>query len=127
MTPAPVASPDLIILCATPPSGPWSASTTQVLSFTVDNVGQMDAGMTHVAIFASENSVIRPTDTLLTTVPVGPIAAAGSSSISVSLTLPSALAGLTVYIGGIADVTSLVQEDREANNIRVFGSVLITP
>ncbi len=86
------------------------------LDYKVYNYGNAAAGTSTSGIYLSTDGAITTSDTLLTTDAVAAIAAGSSSSESVSVTIPGALATGTYYIGVIADYNNAIAERNETNN-----------
>ncbi|MDH5682471.1 MAG: hypothetical protein OEZ36_12850, partial [Spirochaetota bacterium] len=111
-------------MASTSLSGPTnvSAGSTYTYTITVDNAGTCGSGSFSVDFYASTNTTISVLDTFLGTATFSNIAAGGSSTQTVSLTMPSFIP-TTGWVGYLIDPLDNVAESDEWNNDSVTDGV----
>ena len=118
--PEPETSPDLMVGSPTVDDSSPETGASFTLSATVSNAGDGESGATTLHYYRSTDATITTSDTSMGTDAVGALAAAGTSSESISLTAPST-AG-TYYYGACVD--TVTDESDTTNNCS--SSVTVT-
>ena len=116
----PETSPDLMVGSASVDDSSPETGASFTLSATVSNAGDGESGATTLHYYRSTDATITTSDTSMGTDAVGALAAAGTSSESISLTAPST-AG-TYYYGACVD--TVTDESDTTNNCS--SSVTVT-
>ena len=101
------------------PDHPMPASGTTTVNFSVWNQGTAAAGAFSIAFYLSDNGTISASDTLVGIRPVTGVAAGGTYSSSITLSLPTPDPFQTdneYWLGMIIDSTNAVTESDETNN-----------
>ena len=118
--PEPETSPDLMVGSASVNDSSLETGGAFTLSATVSNTGDGESGATALRYYRSTDATITTSDTSVGTDAVGTLAAAGTSSESISLTAPST-AGMYYYGACVDTVTG---ESDTTNNCS--SSVTVT-
>ena len=118
--------PDLLVTALAAPANAAAGSAIAV-SDTTSNNGGGSAGASVTRFYLSTNATFDAGDVLLGSRTVGPLAAAASSAVSSSLTIPANTAGGAYYIIAKADANADVVETSESNNNRQSGQIAIGP
>jgi len=108
--------PDLIESSVIVPTAA-GAGAVLVVSDTVKNQGSGAAGASTTAFYFSTNLTLEPSDPLIGTRVVPPLAASATSAASTSLTIPDGTATGTYYIIVKCDANNDVLESAETNNV----------
>jgi len=105
-------------IAATSLSGPGSATPLQAISvtYTIRNLGQVDAGGFNLGFYLSSDSAITTADIPIGTVSVCGLPAGAQLTVPVTLTIPSGVPMGTYYLGMAADAEGYVAESDETNN-----------
>ena len=114
--------PDLVVGTPTVDDNSPETGGSFTLSATVSNAGDAEAPATTLRCYRSTDATITTSDTSVGTDAVGTLAAAGSSSESISLTAPST-AG-TYYYGACVD--AVASESDTANNCSASVQVTVS-
>ena len=122
--------PDLLVSALTVPAAAAEGALITA-TYTVRNQGTSQAAASTLRFFWSVNTSIGATDTVLATVNLQPIGAAGTASGDAMLTIPAGAATGTYNIIAEADSLKVVQESTETNNglartVRIGGDLAIT-
>lgn len=107
--------PDLMVSSLSVPSQITDASLEYPMSFTLSNVGLVDAGPFRASVYLSEDSVISVTDSAVTSVNLSALAAGADSSVALTSSMPKRPLG-SVYLGVFVDDLDTVGENGESNN-----------
>ena len=114
-------APDLVVDSPTVTDGSPAAGTSFTLSATVRNTGSAASPTTTLRYYRSMDATITPSDTPVGTVAVGALAAAGTSSRSISVTAPSSPG---IYYYG-ACVDTVAGESGTTNNCSLSVTVTV--
>jgi subtilase family serine protease len=120
-----IANPDLSVTAVYGPEsgitgGAMTVSTTVTASASGGGVGAFTVG-----IYLSADPAITTQDTRIGTRFVNGLAPGASSAADTAVTIPSALAGGTYYIGAIADDANVIREADENNNSRTGNLITV--
>ena len=126
-------SPQIIIgpnranlVCGSPGSVEVNGLTISIEGFSIRNVGEGEAGISHVGFYASTDRSIRRTDNLLGEVEV-PILPSGSErEIPFEINLAS-IPSSVFYLGAIVDYRGEVAESSGEDNFCLFDTLIIEP
>ena len=115
-------APDLVVDSPTVSDGSPAAGTSFTLSATVSNTGDGESPPTTLRYYRSVDGTITPSDRPEGTAAVGALAAAGTSSLTVSLTAPSNPG--TYYYGACVD--TVAGESDPTNNCSLSVRVTVS-
>src|SRR5690606_33533908 len=93
----------------------WCGVNSISLDVTFENAGSTEAGGFVIAVYASIDDTIEPTDILLARSSVGGLAAGDSDTLSGVVGPPNVVPGIYT-IGAILDADGAVEESDETNN-----------
>src|SRR4029434_5566814 len=116
--------PDLAITTVTGPATAAPGSAVSVSDIT-KNQGAGNAEPSTTRFFLSMNTVLDGSDVVLGARVVPLLGDGASSSVTTSLTLPTALATGTYYILAVADAANTVAESLETTNTRAMAGVRV--
>jgi len=116
--------PDLAITTVTGPATAAPGSAVSVSDIT-KNQGAGNAEPSTTRFYLSMNTVLDGSDVVLGARAVPLLGDGASSSVTTSLTLPTALATGTYYIVAVADAANTVAESLETNNTRAMAGVRV--
>ncbi|MGH7358983.1 MAG: CARDB domain-containing protein, partial [Candidatus Rokuibacteriota bacterium] len=124
-----VTRPDLVESTMSPPPATKQRGTGFPVSGTVQNLGAVPSGASATRYYLSLDLVKSTNDTMLTgSRSVPGLAAGGSHSATVTVTIPAATAPNTYFLLACADNTNVVIETNETNNCTPSSTtVTITP
>ena len=124
-----VARPDLVESTVSNPPASRARGTTFQVTDTVQNLGALPSGSTNTRYYLSLDAVKGSGDTAVTgsrSVPA--VAAGGSHSGTVTVTIPSATPLNTYFLLACADNGNTVVETDETNNCKASSTMLtVTP
>jgi len=116
--------PDLTVSKLTLPTVAAPGSAVDA-NFTIKNSGASSAGPSSVAFYWSTNTGLDSSDSLLTSVNIGSVAANGGTLAGqATMTVPSDAVLGTYYVIALADAANVVPESSETNN-KLFDSVRV--
>ena len=118
------AKPDLVITAL---SGPTSGTKGNKITVTttVKNQGQVSAGSSTLTFYLSLDSTITTGDIKLGDKNINTLSAGSTQNVNVQVTIPSATAAGTYFIGAIADRAGVVAETNEVNNTRTGNTIAV--
>ncbi len=119
-----VGKADLVPLGFKATTSAIAAGATVVVTGSVKNQGQTNAGLFSLEWRLSTDSSITATDTLLKTLTKGSLAAGSTTSASTSFTLPATTQPGTYYLGLWVDRSNKVAETSTSNNIATYKVVV---
>ncbi|MBI3890864.1 MAG: putative Ig domain-containing protein, partial [Candidatus Wallbacteria bacterium] len=102
------------------------AGQAMVLSGSVKNIGQADAGGFNVALYLSLDANVSPNDTLLAFVDVRGLAKGKDQFFSLTVAVPPNIAAGNYQVLAVADSQNTVPETSEANNGMASALVTVT-
>jgi subtilase family serine protease len=107
--------PDLVLTSIAKPAS-VASGTVVTLTDTTKNQGGVTSNASTTYLYFSTNTALDASDTLLGSRIVPALAAGATSSVGISVTIPSGLATGTYYIIGMADGDNTTAESLETNN-----------
>lgn len=108
---------DLIVTNMTGPDNAFIGLPYNI-EISMENVGVADARNFQYAYYASDNDIIRITDTRIFVSQTATIASGDNATFQDTVDLPVFTSTRTIWIGAIADIFSAVPETSETNNAR---------
>ncbi len=118
-----VVAPDLTELSISAPPATATVGSVFSVTDTVKNIGTGNAAASYTRYYLSLDAIKNAGDILLTpSRSVGALAVAGSSTGTVSVTIPTTTAVASYYLLACADDTAVVAESNESNNCIASGA-----
>lgn len=119
---------DMVAVSVNAPSGTFSAGDSISVSYTASNRGGDASPPIYIKVYASTNTTITSSDTLLYSDYRSSVAGGGTVSATRSVTLPPSMAPGTYYIGieitPFSDYTSSNNDTYDATPIQVQGGII---
>ncbi len=108
--------PDLTVTSASLGAHAATAGSTVHIAYTINNVGDGDAGISTSKVYISTSAQVTSADRVIATMSDAVIQAGHSTSDSFDIVLPTDLASGSYHLAVIADATDAVAESNETNN-----------
>jgi len=90
------------------------------VDYTISNNGNTQGSITKTNFYWSANNVFDLSDSLVTSIPQGPIAAGSSFSGTMGIVYPTPVGQITYYLFCVADADDEMVESNEANNMSEY-------